>query len=99
MFDGILQKFADRASGAVMVRALLEHLLNAERLDAWFERTSGSQYTRKFDVYDIARSGRARRSCPVAQEQTGIEKAAPSTPPANVQTTGCDIQERGNSWR
>jgi hypothetical protein len=47
MFDGILQKFADQAPGAVMVRALLEHLLNAERLDAWFERTRGSQYTRK----------------------------------------------------
>lgn len=47
MFDGILQKFADQAPGAVMVRALLEHLLNAERLEAWFERTRGSQYTRK----------------------------------------------------
>lgn len=47
MFDSILQKFADQAPGAVMVRALLEHLLNAERLEAWFERTRGSQYTRK----------------------------------------------------
>lgn len=31
MFDGILQKFADRAPTTVMVRGLLEQLLNAER--------------------------------------------------------------------
>ena len=47
MFDGILQKFADRAPTTVMVRGLLEQLLNAERLDAWFACHSGRQYTRK----------------------------------------------------
>ena len=47
MFDGILQKFADQAPATVMVRALLEQLLNAERLDQWFERTRGDQYTRQ----------------------------------------------------
>ena len=46
MFDGVLQKFADRAPASVMVRVLLEHLLNAERLEAWFETTRERQYTR-----------------------------------------------------
>ena len=46
MFDGVLQKFADRAPASVMVRGLLEHLLNAERLDTWFETSRERQYTR-----------------------------------------------------
>ena len=46
MFDGVLQKFADRAPASVMVRVLLEHLLNAERLEAWFDTTRERQYTR-----------------------------------------------------
>ena len=37
MFDDVLDRFAERAPTAVMVRALLERLLNAERLDAWFD--------------------------------------------------------------
>ncbi|MBK8638311.1 MAG: hypothetical protein IPN92_08465 [Chromatiaceae bacterium] len=46
MFGEILQKFAERSPATVMVRALLEQLLNAEKLDQWFEVTRQTQYTR-----------------------------------------------------
>jgi hypothetical protein len=46
MFDGVLERFAERAPASVMVRGLLERLLNAERLDRWFESASGAQSTR-----------------------------------------------------
>ncbi len=47
MFDGVLQRFAERTPASVMVRGLLERLLNAERLDRWFESTRDEQYTRQ----------------------------------------------------
>ena len=47
MFDGVLERFAERAPASVMVHGLLERLLNAERLDRWFESASGAQYTRQ----------------------------------------------------
>lgn len=47
MFDGVLQRFAERTPASVMVRGLLERLLNAERLDEWFESTREEQYTRQ----------------------------------------------------
>ena len=46
MFGEILQKFAEKSPTTVMVRALLEQLLNAEKLDQWFEVTRQTQYTR-----------------------------------------------------
>ena len=46
MFGEILQKFAEKSPATVMVRALLEQLLNAEKLDQWFEVTRQTQYTR-----------------------------------------------------
>jgi hypothetical protein len=46
MFGEILQKFAEKSPVTVMVRALLEQLLNPEKLDRWFEGARGNQYTR-----------------------------------------------------
>jgi hypothetical protein len=46
MFGEILQKFAEKSPATVMVRALLEQLLNPEKLDQWFEATRQIQYTR-----------------------------------------------------
>lgn len=46
MFGEVLQKFAERSPATVMVRALLEQLLNPEKLDQWFEVTRQTQYTR-----------------------------------------------------
>ncbi len=46
MFSEILQKFAETSPATVMVRALLERLLNPEKLDQWFEATRQTQYTR-----------------------------------------------------
>ncbi len=46
MFSEILQKFAETSPATVMVRALLERLLNPEKLDRWFEATRQTQYTR-----------------------------------------------------
>lgn len=47
MFSEILQKFAEKSPATVMVRGLLEHLLNPEKLDRWFESTRQAQYTRR----------------------------------------------------
>jgi hypothetical protein len=46
MFGEILQKFAEKSPATVMVRALLEQLLNPEKLDRWFDATRQIQYTR-----------------------------------------------------
>ena len=46
MFSEILQKFAETSPATVMVRALLEWLLNPEKRDRWFEGTRQTQYTR-----------------------------------------------------
>ncbi len=47
LFSNILQKFIDKSPVTVMVQGLLENLLNAEKLDQWFEDNSRSQYTRQ----------------------------------------------------
>jgi hypothetical protein len=44
VFEGVLQKIADQAPTSIMVRGLTEHLLNAERIDRWFETTRAHQY-------------------------------------------------------
>jgi hypothetical protein len=49
MFGQILQKFAEKSPATVMVRALLEQLLNPEKLDQWFEVTRQTQYTRDLE--------------------------------------------------
>jgi hypothetical protein len=46
MFGEILQKFSEKTPSTVMVRVLLEQLLNPEKLDQWFEVTRQAQYTR-----------------------------------------------------
>lgn len=55
MFSEILQKFAETSPATVMVRALLERLLNPEKLDRWFEATRQTQYTR--DILFSSSSG------------------------------------------
>jgi len=47
MFGPILQKFSDKSPVTVMVQGLLERLLHAEKIDAWFKDISQVQYTRK----------------------------------------------------
>ena len=46
MFGDVLQRFVQKSPATVMVRGLLERLLNAEALDLWFEATAQAQYTR-----------------------------------------------------
>lgn len=46
MFGDILQKFVAKSPATVMVRGLLERLLNPQALDRWFEATAQAQYTR-----------------------------------------------------
>lgn len=45
-FAEILQKFSEKSPTTVMVRVLLERLLNPEKLDRWFEATRQAQYKR-----------------------------------------------------
>ena len=45
--SAILKRFMERSPIPVMVRALLERILNAERLNACFARVTQKQYTRE----------------------------------------------------
>ena len=47
MFSEVLERFVKNSPVAVMVRALLENLLNADKLDRWFETIRQSQYTKE----------------------------------------------------
>jgi hypothetical protein len=47
MFSEILDRFVKGSPVAVMVRALLENLLNADNLDPWFDAVRQSQYTKE----------------------------------------------------
>jgi hypothetical protein len=47
MFGDVLQRFVQKSPATVMVRGLLERLLNPEALDRWFEATAQTQYTRE----------------------------------------------------
>lgn len=46
MLGEIFQRFVEKSPIAVMVRGVLERVLGAEALDAWYERTAQKQYTR-----------------------------------------------------
>jgi hypothetical protein len=46
LFDVVLERYCARCPFAVMLRASLERLFSAERLDGLFERTAVDQYTR-----------------------------------------------------
>ena len=46
-FSKIMQRFIEKAPIPVMAQALLERVLDAERLDSCFERVSEKQYTRE----------------------------------------------------
>jgi hypothetical protein len=47
LFSNTLQKFINKSPVTVMVQGLLENLLNANKLDQWFENNSKKQYTRE----------------------------------------------------
>ncbi len=47
MLPEIFHAFIQESPVSVMVRGLLERLLNPAQLDAWFERTAEQQYTRE----------------------------------------------------
>ena len=47
MYSPIIERFAEKSPVPVMVQGILERLLNAKLLDAWFERVRDKQYTRK----------------------------------------------------
>jgi hypothetical protein len=47
MFGEVLQKFAEKSSITVMVRGLLEHLLNPNKIDRWFDSVRQVQYTKE----------------------------------------------------
>jgi hypothetical protein len=46
MLGEIFQRFVEKSPIAVMVRGVLERVLGAEALDAWYERTAQKQYSR-----------------------------------------------------
>jgi hypothetical protein len=56
MLGKVFERFVEKSPISVMVRAVLERVLGADRLDLWFERTAQKQYTRDLlfsSVYDL----------------------------------------------
>jgi Transposase DDE domain len=56
MLSEVFERFVEKSPISVMVRASLERVLGADRLDLWFERTAQKQYTRNLlfsSVYDM----------------------------------------------
>jgi hypothetical protein len=46
MLGEVFERFVEKSPISVMVRASLERVLGADRLDLWYERTAQKQYTR-----------------------------------------------------
>ena len=56
MLGTVFERFVEKSPISVMVRATLERVLGADRLDLWYERTAEKQYTRErlfSTVYDL----------------------------------------------
>jgi len=56
MLGAVLERFVEKSPIAVMVRAALERVLGADRLDLWDERTAQKPSTRDLlfsSVYDL----------------------------------------------
>jgi Transposase DDE domain len=56
MLGEVFERFVQKSPISVMVRAALERVLGADRLDLWYERTAQKQYTRELlfsSVYDL----------------------------------------------
>ena len=56
MLGKVFERFVEKSPISVMVRASLERVLGADRLDLWFEHTAQKQYTRELlfsSVYDL----------------------------------------------
>jgi hypothetical protein len=56
MLGEVFERFVAKSPISVMVRAALERVLGADRLDQWYERTAQKQYTRELlfsTVYDL----------------------------------------------
>jgi len=56
MLGDVFERFVQKSPISVMVRASLERVLGADRLDLWYERTAQKQYTRDLlfsSIYDL----------------------------------------------
>ncbi len=56
MLGNVFERFVEKSPLSVMVRASLERVLGADRLDLWYERTAQKQYTRDLlfsSIYDV----------------------------------------------
>src|SRR5262249_40491315 len=56
MLGEVFERFVEKSPISVMVRASLERVLGADRLDLWYERTARKQYTRDLlfsSIYDM----------------------------------------------
>ena len=56
MLGEVFERFVEKSPISVMVRAALERVLGADRLDLWCERTAQKPYTRErlfSSVYDL----------------------------------------------
>ena len=81
----VLERFAQRSPLPVMARAVLERCLNAQELDAWFERVAQAQYTKTLlfsSVYELMtqvvlrQSGSVRAAWLAGEGKTGVSLAS-----------------------
>ena len=76
MLGAAFERFVQESPVTVMLRGVLERTLNADWLDAWFERTAQAQYTRELlfsTVFDLMLQVvcRVRRSVGAAYQAQG----------------------------
>ena len=56
MLSPIFERFVEKSPISVMARGMMEHALNPNQLDQWFEKTAEAQYTKDLlfsSVFDI----------------------------------------------
>ncbi len=56
MLNPIFERFVEKSPVSVMARGMMEHVLNPQQLDQWFEHTAQRQYTQDLlfsSVFDI----------------------------------------------
>ena len=53
MLGAVFERFVEKSPISVMVRATLERVLGAGRLDLWYERTAEKQYTHELLFFTV----------------------------------------------
>jgi IS4 transposase len=95
MLNPIFEKFVEKSPVSVMARGMMEHVLNPEQLDQWFETTAQEQYTKDllfssvFDIMTQVVSG--SRNCVHAAYQASKEEIGVSVASVYNKLNGIEV--------